>query len=430
MWVPELADTAWVTTVLRSHHQQLGLPAPPTRVEVLDVRISNPHKPASSRCHGWATVRVWSGHGADRDAAVVLLLAGWTDSVPSGARGGRRVPGLPLLVWRFPADPDLPALRGLVDPDTARQQVPYERAGLDPDAAYDLQVDCVRWQPGASATLRVRLDHRASSAELYAKVLADRRAPSIEDAQQRLYATAPGPLRVAEPLGADEAGAVLWTRAVAGPPLLDRLRTGSPAQTTQAATSVAAALAALHSSALRPGRTTTHAAVAAEAEKKAAKVSRSQPGLSAAAAAAAKAVHASDLGVAVDRGRARPLHGDFHVQQFLDPPSGPVLLDLDEMVHGDPEIDLAEFAVDLCLQDLPADTVRRVLVTLCTTYAATGLLLDPGLMRSYAAAEFLNRCYRHLRRPVAGWQQELARELNRFPAVAAVVDAATSTGPT
>ncbi len=429
MWVPGLADTEWVATVLRTHHRELGLPAPPARVELLDVRISNPHTPTSARCHGWATVRVDEHDDPGSGAAVVLLLQGWTESVTSTAPGGRQVPGLPLLVWRFPADPGLPALRELVDPDALRQRVPYQRAGLDPDLAYDLEARCVRWQPGASATVSVRVDHRASSTELFAKALAGGGAGAIDDAQHWLHETAPRPLRVAEPLGTDEAGAVLWTRAVAGPPLLDRLRTGSPGQVTQAASSVGAAVAAVHASGLRPGRTTTWAAVAAEAEKKAAKVRRAQPGLdTAVAAVAAVATAARDPHPGGER-RARPLHGDFHVQQFLDPPSGPVLLDLDEMSCGDPEADLAEFAVDVCLQDLPAETVRRVLVTLCTAYAATGLAVDAGLMRSYAAAEFLNRCYRHLRRPVTGWQQELGRELDRFPVVLAAVDAATSTGP-
>ena len=68
-------------------------------------------------------------------------------------------------------------------------------------------------------------------------------------------------------------------------------------------------------------------------------------------------------------GRGRPLHGDFHVDQFLDAPGGPVLLDLDEMVIGDPEVDLAELAVDLCLRDLSADTVHRFLGTVSAAYA-------------------------------------------------------------
>ena len=41
------------------------------------------------------------------------------------------------------------------------------------------------------------------------------------------------------------------------------------------------------------------------------------------------------------------LHGDFHLDQLVGSATGPVLVDLDSMVLGPREVDLAEFLVDL-----------------------------------------------------------------------------------
>jgi hypothetical protein len=40
--------------------------------------------------------------------------------------------------------------------------------------------------------------------------------------------------------------------------------------------------------------------------------------------------------------------------------------------------------------------------------SAGGVPPTAGVLRGYAAAELLNRCYRHLRRPVPGWEADLA----------------------
>jgi hypothetical protein len=45
--------------------------------------------------------------------------------------------------------------------------------------------------------------------------------------------------------------------------------------------------------------------------------------------------------------------------------------------------------------------------------AATGTEVDAALLEICADAEFLNRCYRHLRRHSPGWQSALETELGR-----------------
>ena len=115
--------------------------------------------------------------------------------------------------------------------------------------------------------------------------------------------------------------------------------------------------------------------------------------------------------------RRRPLHGDFHVGQLLLTDSGLVLLDLDEMATGDPALDLAELAVDLGLRRLPTATTGRFLGVLGESYARRRRDdAPPAVLVGYAAAELLNRCYRHLRRPVPGWEQALVDRPRRPPA--------------
>jgi aminoglycoside phosphotransferase (APT) family kinase protein len=108
------------------------------------------------------------------------------------------------------------------------------------------------------------------------------------------------------------------------------------------------------------------------------------------------------------------LHGDFHLDQLVASGNGPVLVDLDSMVHGPPEIDLAEFLVDLALRGLPEGVAGQVADGLLSSYtAATGTGIDAALLDICATAEFVNRCYRHLRRHTPGWQQDLEAELGR-----------------
>ena len=121
----------------------------------------------------------------------------------------------------------------------------------------------------------------------------------------------------------------------------------------------------------------------------------------------------------VARERVCTLHGDFHLDQLVASADGPVLVDLDTMVHGPPEVDLAEFLVDLALRALPEGVAEEVADQLLSSYvAATGTGVDAALLAVCADAEFVNRCYRHLRRHTPGWQQELEAELSRHGDVA------------
>ena len=408
----DLANPAWLTAMVRHHHRDLGLERLPVAVVLLDVRIRNPHLPDSQRCQGWATVRVRAGATAG-DAHGPIFLLRSEDSITEGSTG-TTLPGLALRFWRFPDDPALPALRSLTDPERVRALLPG-RLAADHRIG---EVRVVRWQPGVSATVRCALVGNRDRSVLYAKVLDRRGLPAVDAIQRALYDERSAGLRVAEPLGADPVHGVLWTREVVGRPLLDGLRGGDPTTVQRCAHRAGRSLAGLHAS----GVTLTDCLVepedvAAEAAKKARKIAWALP-RHRAAVERLSAVAEGPVGAISQP--SRPLHGDFHVDQMLLTDDDLVLLDLDEMVTGDPALDLAELAVDLGMRVLPSVTKDGFLSVLRDSYEnAGGTWPADDVLRGYAAAELLNRCYRHLRRPVPRWEVALGAALGAADVVLA-----------
>ena len=81
MWLPDLADPVRVADVLSRHAERLDLRGAVAAVELVDVRLTHPHRPGSPLCRGWATYRVTTS-----DAEPVLLyLKGFPDPATSEA---------------------------------------------------------------------------------------------------------------------------------------------------------------------------------------------------------------------------------------------------------------------------------------------------------------------------------------------------------
>ena len=421
MWLPDLADAAWVHEVLSRHAETLGLDGEVASTWLHDVRLTNPHRPQSSRCRGWATYDVVVRGGP----SVQLYLKGFPDRTSSEDAWRRDRADRPqghsvhlaeddLVVWRFPEDPQLPALPDLLASPLASHVVP-PAVGAALGLRSERHVTVVRYQPEASATLRVESVH-AGGPTVFAKHLAD---GSVEDVAARHRAlwnvTGPGePLRVAEPLAADPVHRVLWTRGVPGPTLTDAV---PASELTGATGSIGALLAALHGSGTGPMPTMSVDGLLTEMSKKAGKLTHAHPAVEPIVSDLLAAATRRHSDVTLER--ACTLHGDFHLDQLVASPDGPVLVDLDTIVQGPPEVDLAEFLVDLALRALPEPVAEEVAEQLLTSYvAATGAGVDAALLAVCADAEFMNRCYRHLRRHTPGWQQELEAELSRHGDVA------------
>src|SRR5688572_23063539 len=347
MWLPHLADVARMTQVLSRHAAALGLPGAVTDVQLLDARLTHPHRPESPRCRAWATYLVTT-----RDAAPVQL---YVKGFPAGgaseaawqqerglrpAGGSTHLPELDLVVWRFPEDPRLTALPDLVIPRrTAGILPPVVRDVLGLQAGAEPQVTVVRYQPEASVTLRLEAGLEGGplgAPSVFAKHLADGTVTDIAARHQALWTTSDPArgLRIAEPLAVDPVRRVLWTRGVAGRPLAETVR---PDRLPEATEPLGPLLAALHASSVA---TTSHLGVddlLVEVHKKADKLARAHAPI---------APRVTDLVAAatrrrrdVVRERGCILHGDFHLDQLVSSAAGPVLVDLDSLLAGPPEVD-------------------------------------------------------------------------------------------
>lgn len=425
VWVPNLADAGWMTEALSRHADALGISGEVTAVQLLDARLTHPHRPGSPRCRGWATCTVTAGSGPP----VQLYVKGFSDDDagdlaweqvrddPTGHLA-RRLPEVGLIVWPFPADPQLVSLPTLVDPRLATDVLPPAvRQVLDLRPGEEPRVTVVRYQPEASATLRLEAD-RDRAATVFAKMLADGSVTEVAARHQALWCAAArrSDLRLAEPLGADPDRGVLWTRGIPGGPL----STGSPGRLPAQAAAVGALLAALHAAPLDLNRSVTVDDVLVEARKKAAKLARAHPGVAGLVHGLVATATARREDVVEERDV--PLHGDFHVDQLVGSPDGPVLVDLDSIIRGAPEVDLAEFLVDLSLRGLPGTVTEDVARTLLASYGTSaGVDVDRALLAVCADAEFVNRCYRHLRRHASGWERALESELGRHAQLAALI---------
>ena len=422
MWLPNLADESWLADVVVAHAPALGFTGPVHSVRLLDARLTHPHRPESPLCRGWATCVVTPRVGAP----VQFYVKGFPDGDVSEEAwrrdrstrpGGRsvRLAGLDVVVWPFPDDPRLPAVPLLVDPRRVVDVLPPRvREVL---GAGEPRTTVVRYQPEASITLRLEGDGDGRSA-VFAKHLTDGEVAAAGARHEAIWAAALGDdrLRVAEPLATDDDLGVLWTRGVPGLPLTTAV---PPSGLVDLADDVGRALAVLHGTPTDAPLLTVDALLT-EMDKKAAKLSRAHPGVGATVngmvtAAAGRRTFASDDTVVT-------LHGDFHLDQLVASSAGPVLVDLDSMVRGVPEVDLAEFLVDLALRALPDDVVHGVGSGLLTSYAeASGHEIDQALLETCADAEFVNRCYRHLRRHANWWQEALTTELARHADVVALL---------
>ena len=426
MWLPHLADVARMTQALSDHAAALGLPGAVTGVRLLDARLTHPHRPESPRCRAWATYLV-----TVRDAAPVQL---YVKGFPAGgaseaawqqeralrpAARSTHLPELDLVVWRFPEDPRLTALPDLVAPRRAAGTLPpVVRAVLGLPEGAEPRVTVVRYQPEASVTLRLEAGP-SGGPSVFAKHLADGTVADIAARHQALWSTSDPArgLRIAEPLAVDPVRRVLWTRGVAGRPLTETVR---PDRLPEATEPLGPLLAALHASSVATTSSIGVDDLLAEAHKKADKLARAHPPIAPLVTDLVAAATRRRRDVVRERGCT--LHGDFHLDQLVSSTAGPVLVDLDAMVHGPPELDLAEFLVDLALRDLPEAVTREVARELLASYAtASGSPVDAALLAVCADAEFLNRCYRHLRRHSPGWQSDLEAELGRQAAVASLL---------
>lgn len=319
-----------------------------------------------------------------------------------------RLPGLELLLWDWPADPGLPQLPALLDPDQAR------RWWTSPADAIEL----VRYRPEHRATLCYRRGDAGSMPDtLWAKTFSNDLGQAIHRRFEHLWQRAPHDERaprVAEPLAWDPATRTLWQRAAQGRPLQGLIEIDGAAGLAAA---MAAAMAVIHDMppalASSACRDSTH--WLREVQRRQRRIARVAPSLEARAERLADWLAATAAGLALPATGC--IHADCHPDQFWIGPDGRVVLfDLDETCLGDPMEDLAEFLTRL-------RTLRhgdRFATALLGAYIAQAPqhFSHRRLQWHLALQQLLQAC-RAFSFQVDGWQGLMDERLARAEALAA-----------
>lgn len=248
----------------------------------------------------------------------------------------------------------------------------------------------VRYRPSRRCTFRVATDVDTR----YGKVFPDDAGAALHHAGLALWeARQAGELgfAVAEPIGWDAERRVLWQRAVAGRPLLDRL---SDQDGVALAERMGRAAGTLPASTLRPSGLFDGSVQRARSWSYARELGARVPAL---------ADDAEGLGEALDAihrlrpGHARPIHGAPHVNQWLEHGPHLALVDFDRVSMGDPELDVATFLGELDFEEELSTPVELIAAAFIAGYESEAGRLDGGLLSAYRSHKRLAKALRSAR---------------------------------
>lgn len=251
------------------------------------------------------------------------------------------LPDLRLALWRFPDDPLVPGLgevwqRGgaLFDAAVRLQHTPW--SGARPS----LELTAVSYVPAKRCILRYDRGDEEQPVPFYGKVYGADDAAQVHARNTALwdYAARAAPeLGLAPPLGYDARLNAAWQAAPGGVPLLEALEEQDVPVLFRG---VAAALAAVHKSALPAARTWRVADESTKLERARAALLRFHPELRDEVEATIAPLLAA---CPADIAQPVPVHGDFHCNQVLADGERIAILDFDLFGHGDPLHDVARF---------------------------------------------------------------------------------------
>jgi Phosphotransferase enzyme family len=248
------------------------------------------------------------------------------------------LPQLDMLLWSWPADPGLPQLGRLLDPNQTR---PWWG-----EAAHE--VSALRYEPEQRATLRYSSNAAHGPARcLYAKTFND----ACGEALNRRFAyfwdqalhdsRSPG---VAQPLGYCAATRAFWQAQAAGIPLQQALPSAHAAKLPA---HLARAIAAVHAAPIALAGAASHdtAHWQTEIRRRHKKIVRAAPALAQRVERVAGALE--QTAVLFPQPPLKLIHGDFHPGQVWLDAQRVVLFDFDEFTLGDPMEDVAAFVARL-----------------------------------------------------------------------------------
>ena len=310
--------------------------------------------------------------------------------------------GTDIAVWRLPADPFLPGLQSVTDPDLASRLL--KQLGIDPSG---ITLRMRSYRPGRRAVV----EFRTPRDRVFAKVVRPARVAEL----QRLHTSLAGQAPIPISLGWSETSGVAMLQALDGYPLRSAIENGAnPLPSPGSLLDLLATLETPPVRAMRPSlveRAATHAAflstIFPDTQQRVQTVARS-------------------IAEMADTEQPRTIHGDFHSSQIMVNDGSIVgLVDIDTVSAGERTDDLANLlahlaAVASARPDVAAN-VKSYGIDLTSTFDS---VTDPRQLRLRVSAALLGYAGGPFRVQEAHWRN--ATE-DRIQAAEEWLDAAKAT---
>ncbi len=325
------------------------------------------------------------------------------------------IPELELVVWSFPNDRKLQHIHKLMD-------VPFLRNHLFPSIiaihlgqewkVTDLKHELVHYAPEHTCTVRAHLQLRKTPEQtqaltLYGKTYYNNDGAETYRLMQLLWnsqARKQGLLNTAKALSYDPQYNMLWQQGLKGKPLITT-ELNDPAF-KESLKQVARTIATLHQTSLNCNRKASNEDWQKKLIEVTTLVSQVKP------EGSKELVWLTDR--LLEQGKKlinhpkATLHGDLHLQNFLNDNGTISLIDLDNVCVGSPWQDLGSFIAALyyrgLLENIPTSTIDALSKTFCESYAlASSWKLDEDAIRWYTATALISeRMFRSITRLKAG----------------------------
>ena len=310
--------------------------------------------------------------------------------------------GTDVAIWRFPADPFLPGLRSVTDPERAGRLL--EQLGIDPTG---LILRRRAYRPGRRAVMELRTPHD----RVFAKVVRPERVATLQHVHTSLARRAPIPTS----LGWSETSGIALLQGLNGRPLRGVIEDGEkPLPSPGSLIDLLATIEIPLDGSRRPGlveRAAGHAAF----------VGTICPNLQPRAQTLARGIDEM-----ADTETPRTIHGDFHASQIMVS-SGSItgLVDIDTVTSGERTDDLANLLAHLAAlataRPAIANNITSYGVELAGTFDAA---TDPRQLRLRVAAALLGYAGGPFRVQETQWREATEK---RIQAAEQWLEAATAT---
>ncbi len=266
-----------------------------------------------------------------------------------------------LRLARFPFDPELPALPKVLNG--------YRQATV------------LRYRPYKRCT--IRFESADNDSGFFVKVFPDDRGNDLHKESLALWhAAQAGKLGfdVARPIKWEPVTRALWQGAVAGGPVIDKLR--SP-EGINLAWQIGRAAASLTRSNLAPEQVLDAAAQMERTRRYAKELRRRVPHLERDINLFLKELN--KIHEAAPARALRPIHGSPHPQQWLEDGDRLGLVDFDRISLGAPELDAATFIAEMDFEDEAKYPVQQINAAFIAGYESLAGDLNRDLLRAYRA---------------------------------------------